>query len=218
MTTAGFGMFRRDLVNRLGGLAYECAGESTELVTRLHHELWRERSEHRIAFVGEPVAWSEVPETLRTLSRERRDWYRGLAENLSRHRHMIGNPHYRQVGLISLPFQVLFGLLAPTAELAGLVLVPAGVLLGAVNLSFLWWFILVAYVYPTVVTVMALLAEELAFHRFNRWRDLAAAASAAVVENFGYRQLSAWWCLQGIGAALRNRPPAWGKKIRRRFD
>jgi cellulose synthase/poly-beta-1,6-N-acetylglucosamine synthase-like glycosyltransferase len=218
MTTGGFGMFRRDLLNRLGGLAYECADESTELVTRLHHQLWSERSEHRIAFVGEPVAWSEAPESLRTLSRERRHWHRGLAETLLRHRHMIGNPHYRQVGLVSLPFQLLFGLVAPIAELAGLVLVPAGVLLAAVDLSFLWWSLLVAYVYPTAVTVIALWAEELAFHRSSRWLDLALAVCAAVFENLGYRQLTAWWGLRGIGAALRNRPATWGKKVHRGFD
>jgi cellulose synthase/poly-beta-1,6-N-acetylglucosamine synthase-like glycosyltransferase len=218
MATGGFGMFRRDLVNRIGGLAYGCADESTELVTRLHHQLCAERSEHRIAFVGEPVVSSEVPESLRTLSQERRHSHRGLAELLLRHRGMIGNPHYRQVGLVSLPFLLVFGLLAPLAELAGLVLIPAGVLLAAVDLSFVWWFLLVAYVYPTVVTVIALVAEQLTFHRSNRWRDVAATVCAAVFENFGYRQLTAWWCLQGIGKALRNRPEIWAKKVRRRFD
>jgi cellulose synthase/poly-beta-1,6-N-acetylglucosamine synthase-like glycosyltransferase len=218
LATGGFGVFRRDVVNQIGGLAYECVGEDAELMMRLRHEPRTDLRERRVVFVSEPAAWSEAPEKLRTLSRDRRLGHHGLTESLWRHRHMIGNPHYRQVGLVSLPLQLLFGLFAPLAELAGLILVPAGVLLHAVDLNFLWWFVLVAYVYPTVVTVVALLVEELAFHRSNRWRDLVAAVCAAVFENVGYRQLTAWWSLQGMVAALRNRPANWGEKVIRRFD
>ena len=43
----------------------------------------------------------------------------------------------------------------------------------------------------------ALAVEEFSFHRYHRWRDLVATAIAAAVENLGYRQLHAWWRLQG---------------------
>ena len=46
----------------------------------------------------------------------------------------------------------------------------------------------------------------------------ATTEAKAVFENLGYRQLTAWWGLRGIGAALRNRPATWGKKVRRDFD
>jgi hypothetical protein len=59
--------------------------------------------------------------------------------------------------------------------------------------------------------------EEVSFHRYNRWRDLGAVLAAAVLENIGYRQLTAYWRLQGSWAALRGRPAVWGTMVRQGF-
>lgn len=215
--SGAFGVFRRDVVVKVGGLAHDCIGEDAELVLRLHHRLRDERADYRIEFVAEPVAWSEAPETARVLARQRRRWQRGLAEALSRHKPMIGNPRYRQVGMVALPFYVLFELLSPVVELAGLVLIPAGIAFGAVDLDFVWRFLLFAYAYATLVTIAALLAEELVFHRFNRMRDVLAGMAAAVLENIGYRQFTAWARLQGMVEMLRKRPATWGEMVRTGF-
>jgi hypothetical protein len=37
---------------------------------------------------------------------------------------------------------------------------------------------------------------------------------AAVAENIGYRQLTAWWRLQGWWASLRGRKQVWGTMTR----
>ena len=50
---------------------------------------------------------------------------------------MIGNPRYGRIGLVALPYYLFFELLAPFVELIALVAVPAGLLLGAVDLDFL---------------------------------------------------------------------------------
>jgi cellulose synthase/poly-beta-1,6-N-acetylglucosamine synthase-like glycosyltransferase len=216
--SGAFGVFRRDMVIRVGGLTYDCVGEDAELVVRLHRRLREEHDRYRVVFLGEPVAWSEAPGTLRTLGRQRSRWQRGLAETLVLHRKMIGNPRYRQVGLITLPFYVVFELLGPVVELAGLVLIPLGIVFGAVDLTFLWQFLLLAYVYATLVTITSLLAEELALHRFNRLRDIGVGVIAAVLENIGYRQFTAWARLHGFWAALRREPTRWGEMPRTGFD
>lgn len=215
--SGAFGVFRRDAVTRAGGLAYDCIGEDAELVMRLHHLLLEAHADYRIVFVSEPVAWSEAPETLRILGRQRRRWQRGLAEALYRHRRMMFNPRYRQIGLLVLPFYLVFELLSPIVELAGLVVIPAGLLLGAVDVEFLWHFLLFAYAYATLVTTAALFAEEMVFHRFNRVRDVAAGLAAAFLENLGYRQFTAWARLRGMLEALRRRPAVWGEMAKRGF-
>ena len=53
------------------------------------------------------------------------------------------------------------------------------------------------------VTLVALLAEEISFRRYRGVPDLLRAVGAAVEENFGYRQLNAWWRLGGIIEVLR---------------
>jgi cellulose synthase/poly-beta-1,6-N-acetylglucosamine synthase-like glycosyltransferase len=199
-------------------MALDTVGEDAELVVRLHRRLRADKRDYRISFVAEPVSWSEAPSTLRVLGRQRRRWHRGLAEILGAHRSMIGNPRYGRVGLVALPFYLFFELLAPFVELTALIVVPVGLLVGAVDLTFMWWFALVAYLYGMVVSLTALLLEEVSFHRYRRWEDVVRGMVAAVLENVGYRQIIAWFQIQGAWRAWRGKESAWGVMHRTGFD
>jgi cellulose synthase/poly-beta-1,6-N-acetylglucosamine synthase-like glycosyltransferase len=216
--SGAFGIFRRDLVVQIGGMAYDAVGEDAELVVRLHHYLRERREEYRIVFVVEPVSWSEAPSRWRVLGHQRRRWHRGIAEILSKHRRMIGNPRYGRVGLLALPYYAVFELLAPFVELGALVLLPLGLWAGAVDLSFAWRFALMAYGYGMLVSLLSLFIEEVSFHRFPRWSDLWRGMAAAVLENFGYRQVLAVWQISGVAAAWRGRTAVWGSMHRQGFD
>ena len=202
-----FGLFRKDAVVAVGGMDPDCIGEDAELVIRLHRQMREQGRDYRIVFVAEPISWSEAPSKLTILARQRRRWHRGLTEILLKHRRVIGNPRYGRIGL-----------LAPLVELSGLVLVPLGVLIGAVDVDFLWRFMLAAYAYAIVVSMVSVGVEEYAFHRFTRWRDVWGAVVGVVVENIGYRQLTAWWRLRGMWDALRGSPQVWGAMTRAGFD
>ena len=155
--------------------------------------------------------------TARVLGRQRRRWHRGLWEVLSKHRGMLLNPRYGRIGLLALPYYVVFELFAPLVELAGLVLVPLGLVLGVVDTRFALWMLVLGYGYGVFVTLAALAVEEFSFHRHRHWGDLAAAVTAALVEGLGYRQLTAVWRLQGWWAALRGRQAVWGEMTRQGF-
>jgi cellulose synthase/poly-beta-1,6-N-acetylglucosamine synthase-like glycosyltransferase len=212
--SGAFGLFRRDVLVEVGGLDMDTIGEDAELVVRLHRHLRAERRDYRMQFLPEPVAWTEVPESVAVLGRQRRRWSRGLAETLWKHRTMIGNPRYGSVGVLALPFYLLFELLAPVVELFGLVALGGGLLLGAIDWSFAVLFLLVALGYGLALSFVALVVEEYSFHRYHGWRDLALALAAAVVENLGYRQLTAVWRLRGLADAVRGGKATWGQMTR----
>jgi cellulose synthase/poly-beta-1,6-N-acetylglucosamine synthase-like glycosyltransferase len=216
--SGAFGIFRRDLVVKIGGMAYDTIGEDAELVVRLHHYLRERGEDYRVIFVAEPVSWSEAPSSLRVLGRQRRRWHRGIAEILAKHRRMIGNPRYGRIGLVALPYYVVFELLAPFIELSALVLLPLGLGIHAVDLAFAWRFALVAYGYGLLVSLVSLFIEEVSFHRYPRWSDLLRGILAAVIENFGYRQLLAVWQVVGAAGAWRGRTAVWGTMHREGFD
>jgi cellulose synthase/poly-beta-1,6-N-acetylglucosamine synthase-like glycosyltransferase len=215
--SGAFGMFRRDLLMELGGLDHHTIGEDAELVVRLHRHLRRHKRDYKIVFVAEPVSWSEAPRTLPVLGRQRRRWHRGITEILTKHRGAVGNPRYGRIGLISLPYYVVFELLAPFVELAGIILVPLGLAAGAVNYTFALLFLGVAYGYALLINLIALAVEEYSFHRYSRWSDLAAAVAASALENVGYRQLTAFWRIRGTWSALVGATPDWGVMTRAGF-
>jgi cellulose synthase/poly-beta-1,6-N-acetylglucosamine synthase-like glycosyltransferase len=216
--SGAFGLFRRDVLVEIGGLSRSSISEDAELVVRMHHHLRQQGRDYRIVFVAEPVSWSEAPETARVLGRQRRRWHRGITEILLRHRRMVANPRYGRIGLLALPYYLFFEVLAPAVELAGVVLVPLGLVIGAVDVGFAMRFFLVAYAYAILVNLIALTVEEYVFHRYSRMRDLVAAVAASVLENLGFRQLTAVWRLAGAWAAVRARPAVWGEMPRRGFS
>ncbi|GGS86246.1 glycosyl transferase family 2 [Planobispora rosea] len=216
--SGAFGLFRRDVLVEVGGLDPDSIGEDAELVTRLHRYLREGGRDYRIVFVSEPVSWTEAPSSAAVLARQRRRWSRGLAELLWKHRTMIANPRYGRIGVLTLPYFVLFELLAPVVNLGGVALVPIALWAGAINMDFALALLVASFGYAVLVGFVALAVEEYAFRRYNSWRDLGVAAVASVAENFGYRQFNAWWGLQGIFAALRRTKQVWGVMTREGFS
>jgi hypothetical protein len=177
----------------------------------------RQKRKYRIVFVPQPVAWTEVPETLRQLARQRRRWSRGLLQIVRKHRRMIANPRFGRIGLVAVPYYVLFELLAPVIEVLGLVAMAAGLALGAVDVQFAVSFAVIAVVYGVFVSACALTIEEFSFHRYHRWTDLQRSFAAALAENVGYRQLHACWRLAGLVDEVLGRKKTWGAMTRRGF-
>jgi cellulose synthase/poly-beta-1,6-N-acetylglucosamine synthase-like glycosyltransferase len=218
LISGAFGMFRRDVLVEVGGLDPDSIGEDFELVMRIHRFMIRNRRDYRVQFVAEPVSWTEVPVTATVLHSQRTRWHRGLWETLWKYRGMLFNPRYGKVGLVALPYYWSFELLAPVLELVGFVLVSIGFALGVVNTPYALMFMAVGYGYATLVTLVAMAIEELSFHRYPRWHDLGAILLASVFENIGYRQMTAWWRLEGWWASLRGKKQVWGTMTRQGFD
>jgi cellulose synthase/poly-beta-1,6-N-acetylglucosamine synthase-like glycosyltransferase len=215
--SGAFGMFRRRDLISAGGYATDTVGEDMELVTRMHRVLLENDRKYRISFVPDPIAWTEVPDTLRVLGRQRDRWHRGLIDTLSRHRRMIFNPRYRAAGLLGLPYFLIFELLGPVVELLGYVAFVAGLALGVLDAQFALAFLLVAIGLGVLLSTAAVFLEELRLERYPRWRDLLKLTAYGILENFGYRQINTFWRAKAIVSYLRKNTD-WGAMERKGFE
>ena len=212
--SGAFGLFRRSLVEVVGGWATDTVGEDVELVVRMHRHLRERGEEYRIEFAPDPVCWTEAPEDIRTLSRQRRRWQRGLAETLWRHRRITGNPRYGVLGLVAFPYFLVFELLGPVIQLLGLPATIAAAALGAVSYSFVAAFLVVSVLLGILLSVAALALEEFGFRRHVRGSEALRMLGYAVAENLGYRQLADVWRLQAF-VDLARKKQGWGEMRRR---
>ncbi|NQU36492.1 MAG: glycosyltransferase family 2 protein, partial [Actinobacteria bacterium] len=142
--SGAFGMFRKDVVVAVGGFDLHCIGEDAELVARMHRHMRDLKQPYRMIVVPDTVNWTEVPESVRVLARQRRRWSRGLTELLIKHRRMMLNPRYGRVGTVVLPYFLIFEALGPAIELGGFVSVVLGLIFGLINIPFALFFLLVA--------------------------------------------------------------------------
>lgn len=215
--SGAFGVYRRDVLVELNGLDPDALAEDAELVTRLHRDMRRSNRRYRLRFLPDPVCWTEVPDSPRELAKQRRRWSRGLAEMLWTHRRMIGNPRHGRIGLVALPYYLLFELLGAVVELVGVWAIILGLVVGVVDVPLALLFAATAILYAIVLSAFTVAFEEFSYRRYSRWRDLAAVGLAGVVENLGFRQLHAWWRVQGLLAAIRGTDTHWEKPARRGF-
>jgi cellulose synthase/poly-beta-1,6-N-acetylglucosamine synthase-like glycosyltransferase len=190
IVSGAFGMFRREAVIAAGGYATDTVGEDVELVVRLHRRHRELGEPYRVAFVADPVCWTEAPGSLRALARQRDRWQRGLLETLSRHRGMIGRRRYGRVGLVGMPYLVLFEVLGPLLEALAYPTTVAALAMGWLDLRVALAILALTFTYGLALSFGALRIEERAFQRYARWRCLGRLMLAVVVENFGYRQWS----------------------------
>ncbi len=215
--SGAFGVFRRDVIIDIGGYNQGSIGEDADLVARLHKHMKTNKTPYRIVFVSEPVCWTEVPENITILRRQRRRWSRGLLETIWSNPTLFMNPRYGTLGLLALPYFVLFEILGPIVELTGFVTLIVALAFHFVNFYFAGLFFTAAIFYGILLSILSLFIEEVSYHRYDKWRFLFQTIISALVENFGYRQMHAYWRLEGVIQALRRSDRSWGSMPRKGF-
>jgi cellulose synthase/poly-beta-1,6-N-acetylglucosamine synthase-like glycosyltransferase len=215
--SGAFGMFKRAAVVAVGGYAHDTVGEDMELVVKLHRYHLEKKIPYEISFVPDPVAWTECPESTKILGRQRDRWQRGLFEVLSRHRIMLFNPRYKRIGMFAFPYFYFLEMLGPAIEIPGYFTFLIAIIWGSVSTTYMIAFFVVAFIFGIALSLFSVALEELTFRRYPRTRDLFQLFFLAIIENFGYRQLTIYWRIHGFVSALR-KVEGWGKMERKGFN
>jgi cellulose synthase/poly-beta-1,6-N-acetylglucosamine synthase-like glycosyltransferase len=217
VVSGALGLFDRDLVLAAGGYATGIVGEDMELIMRLHRHYLKAGQPRKVRFIADPLAWTEVPDSVSQLGRQRERWHRGLIDSLWKHRGMLFNPRYRRIGFISYPFFLWGEMMAPAIEAIGIIGVVIGFMLQSIDENFVIMFFLAAWGVNILMNLVAILVEQLTYKRYDGWDDLGRMVFYAFVENVGLRQLTVWWRLKGFWSWLRGNR-TWGTLARKGFS
>jgi cellulose synthase/poly-beta-1,6-N-acetylglucosamine synthase-like glycosyltransferase/peptidoglycan/xylan/chitin deacetylase (PgdA/CDA1 family) len=109
------GAFRRRALMDVGGVSGATIAEDTDVTLDIGRAGWR------VVYAQDARAWTEVPDTLGGLFRQRSRWAYGTIQSLWKHRGAVRRKDERRVGRRVIPyvvfFQVLFPLGAPLIDL-----------------------------------------------------------------------------------------------------
>ena len=195
--SGAFGVFYKERVIAIGGYRGDTVGEDMDLVVRLHRNLRKEKRDYRIVFVPDPVCWTEVPKDIASLSHQRVRWQRGLAESLWSNIGLMFNRRGGAAGWVAFPFMLVFEFLGPIIEVVGYVSMIVLALAGLVPLKAFLIFLAAAVGMGMLLSVNAMLLEELSFGLYARPSQQLRLFAVAVLENFGYRQMNSCWRFYG---------------------
>lgn len=186
LVSGAFGMFRRDVVVKVGGYNTKLVGEDMELIVRMRRYMTDQKEKYQVIYIPDPLCWTEVPSSIKVLGRQRDRWTRGTMESLFIHFKLFFNPKYKSLGLLGHPYWFFFEWLAPLFEFVGIIYFLVMAFLGISNWSFFFMLLGAVYFFAVTLTHWAILFEELSFHRYKRIKEVITMLFTALFEPIIY--------------------------------
>jgi len=203
-TVGAFHIWRRDVLEEVGGFSREFTCEDIEMTFRVHEKLLREGRPYEILCVPETVATTEGPARVGGLVKQRARWQRVIMETLFHYRRMFGNPRYGAVGMVGVPFYTITEVVAPLFEFLSVVTFALAAWLGVVSwIQFGVILGLMAFATASLTSFAVLLADRTA--RDYRLPSLARMILVAPLDLFLYRPILMWARARGTWDYLRGR-------------
>jgi cellulose synthase/poly-beta-1,6-N-acetylglucosamine synthase-like glycosyltransferase len=201
--SGAFSLFNSEVVKKIGGFDVKSIGEDMEITVRYKQRQAEVGQSTQTGFIPQPIAWTEVPEKLKVLSKQRVRWHIGLIQVLWKHRKMIFNPRYGVTGLITIPFFVFGEMLAPVFEAIGVLLILVSLIFGLGNPLYTFYLILFSIGFMVLVNIYVVLLDLLAFQQYTQFKNLVKMLAFCVLESVGYRQLTILWRLKAFYRVMR---------------
>ncbi|HEU4643062.1 MAG TPA: glycosyltransferase, partial [Gemmatimonadaceae bacterium] len=108
------GAWRKSLIEEVGGFSEDTLAEDQDLTLAIR------RRGHAIAYADEAVGYTEAPDSLRALAKQRFRWSFGTLQCVWKHRSVLFRPRYGSLGFVALPnvaiFQLFFPFVSPIAD------------------------------------------------------------------------------------------------------
>jgi len=185
--------FRKAAIVAAGGFSRDTLAEDTDLTLSVH------QAGFRVDYVPDAVAWTEAPETVRTLAKQRFRWAFGTLQSIWKHRGLTFSRRAPGLGWFSLPsvwfFQLILVAVAP--------------------------FIDVLFLYAVVVErqvavlpyFLGFVGCDLALALVACWmeREPVRSALRIIPMRFLYRPLLSYVVWKAILRALKGAVVEWGK-------
>ena len=217
LISGAFGMFDKEIAIKAGGYNHATVGEDMELIVRMRRFMMEKKQKYAVAYIPDPLCWTEAPENLAILLKQRSRWTRGTMETLWIHRKMLFNPKYKTLGLVSIPYWVFFEYLAPILEFIGLIITVFFVAFGVLHWKFFFLLLLFVYTFAIMFSIFALLTEEYTYHQYPKVSDFKKLIISAIIEPFIFRPFVIYAALRGNYEKIRG-IKGWGDMVRAGFD
>ncbi len=215
--SGAFGLFKKSVVVGAGGYDTTTVGEDMELVMKLHVFCREHGIRYRIRYATDAICWTQAPEKLSDLCKQRRRWHIGLHQSMSRHRKILSDLKYGMVGVVSYCYFLLYELWSPYIEVLGVLVTIAAYLSGFLNLKFMLLFMGVYVLYSSILSLTAFFARIHTIDLKLAFTDALKAIGLCAVEVSCLRFILAWVRVTAL-ARQRGKKASWGQIERKKIQ
>ena len=217
LISGAFGLFKKSIVIDAGGYDATTMGEDMELVVKLHVFCREHGIPYRIRYATDAICWTQAPESLRDLRKQRRRWHIGLYDSLTRHREILANPKYGLVGFVSYLYFLIYELLSPYIELFGVATVCLAFAMDLINIPFMILFFLIYVAYSSILSLTAFFARIHTVDLKLNFTDILKAVGLCALEVSCLRFILAWVRATSL-IGYRKKKSSWGQIQRKKIE
>jgi len=215
--SGGLGMFDKEIAINSGGYDPQSFGEDMELVTRMMTYCVNYEIDYAIKYIPVTLCWTEGPATLKVYGRQRARWARGLAQLMWQHRKLLFNPRYGRLGMITVPYNFVFELMAPVIEALGIIYYIIIIILNAINWEYAVMLLVFVYTYAIMISTLSILWDQITHHTYKSWKEILILCATAFIEMVVYHPLIVFYSIKGYYNFVANRKHTWGNMQRQGF-
>ncbi|HIZ55772.1 MAG TPA: glycosyltransferase family 2 protein [Firmicutes bacterium] len=215
--SGAFGLFKKSVVIGAGGYDSKTMGEDMELVVKLHAFCRENEMPYRIRYATDAICWTQAPEKLGDLCKQRRRWHIGLFQSMTRHRAMLANPKFGLVGFISYIYFLIYELLSPYIEVFGVLTIFLAFFVDMVNVPFMILFFLIYVVYSSVLSLTAFFARIHTIDLKLTFWDVLKAVGLCALEVSCLRFILAWVRMTAL-FRYKKKKNSWGRIERKKIN
>jgi cellulose synthase/poly-beta-1,6-N-acetylglucosamine synthase-like glycosyltransferase len=168
-----------------------------------------------VAYIPDPLCWTEAPDNYKTFISQRNRWTRGTIETLKKHRKIGFNPKYKTLGIISYPYWFFFERMAPIVEVAGIIYFGFLIALNQVRWDYVFAFITMAYLFSVLFSIVAIVSEELTFHQYKKKSTGIKLILIAFLEPLVNHPTILYAAIKGNFDYYFNKNIKWGEMVRK---
>jgi cellulose synthase/poly-beta-1,6-N-acetylglucosamine synthase-like glycosyltransferase len=213
--SGAFGVFDKKIAIDVGGYDTNTVGEDMEIVVRMRRYMEEQGKKYKVCYIPDPLCWTEAPDNYKIFISQRNRWTRGTIETLKKHRKIGFNPKYGTFGMISYPYWFLFERLAPLIEVVGLIYFVVLIILKDVRWDYALTFLVLAYLFSVLFSIIALYSEELTFHQYKKKGTGYKLILLSALEPFVLHPFILYAAVKGNIDYYFNKKKKWGKMERK---
>lgn len=216
LISGAFGAFDREIVVKVGGYNTNTVGEDMELVVRMRRYMEEQELPYEVAYIPDPLCWTEAPSTYKILGRQRNRWTRGTIETLKLHKIMFFNKRYGILGMLSYPYWFFFEFLAPLIEFGGFIAFIIFAITGLIHWSFFFSLLIFIYSFGVLFSVFAIFMEVMTYNQYKKRSEIRSLLVTAFLEPLVFHPYVVLCAVRGNIDLLRNKK-TWGEMSREGF-
>lgn len=213
--SGAFGIFDKETAIAVGGYDTNTVGEDMEIIVRMRRYMEEKGEKYKVSYIPDPLCWTEAPDTYKVFISQRNRWTRGTIETLRKHRKIGFNPKYGWFGMVSYPYWLIFERLAPIFEAIGVVYFLMLLVLQEVRWDYAISFLLLAYLFSVLFSIVALYSEELTFHQYKKKGTGFKLVLLSALEPFVLHPFVLYAAIKGNYDYYFNKKKKWGNMVRK---